>query len=1040
MKYHHIQSLRLRMFLILLLAGGLTGNLTAREIKKENEKSVAVNLSIIDDNYKPIKDVKILLGSELAYVRITENGKYIIEVTPEDMVILSAPGFESMIFPGMHILGNDTIRMISAVNGFDPAETVPLPHMTLKKKHLTGAYNVIKGESLVRYPSTDLRLSFAGQVPGLQVTERHGAPGTHPAEQRGMYGLGEQVSISARGRGLTYVIDGIPANITEIPLDPEEIESVTVIKDIVGKTMFGPLGADGIMYIKTRRGKINESYMNINVESGTSVIDRFPEWVTGADYARLNNQAREADGIAPLYSQSDIAAYGKNDPYDLKYPSVDFWNYMLKETRVFQRASVSARGGNETARYSSYLGFNREGDIFKIGSDADYNRLNLRSNVDIDINHFISTELDINGSLGIRRTPGYGYTTSEGQALMGIYEFNTALPHLRTTPPVEFPVYANNDPSLALPWYGISSRYANPVGNLLGSGNYTEQNRQAGVKVAVNLDLSQFVEGLTSRTAFGFDALNLIRIGQANQYEGYRVLVNENDTVFTRLQTGISDDTRRKLHDYYYIRTAFSQNLNLNRSYDLHDIESSLTYYLYRKFSDNMRDPEPQLLGVWTGTYTYNDKYSVQGVVNYAHTYSFLKGKRGGFFPSFGASWIISEEDFMSETGFIDFLKLRSEIGVLGYDPYLDPHIVRSRFVTTTRSSFGPHPLNRWFGTNVETNPSSAYPYWVGNPDLSWEKRKEFNIGIDALMLNRRLSVEVNYYNALRDGIIGRLTNSLPDVTGMSGALPYYNHNKYRYFGVETGVQYSDMTGKLNYSIGGNATFRNSKIVKYDEPNYRYEYQFRTGNPVDTYWGLNYIGKFMTDAEALVIPQLFDSKLHAGDLKYEDTNKDGVVDEHDYSAIGNTSPRLFYSLNLFLKYANFELTAIGTGAAMYDIARTSAYFHNGWGDNNYSAFVRDNIGGEYPRLTYERVNNNFVESNFWLVKGDYFKIKNVEFAYTIPASRLKFIRSNGIRFFVRGSNLLTISSVKEIDPESPTSGITSYPLYKTYTAGVSLTF
>ena len=917
---------------------------------------------------------------------------------------------------------------------------VSLPYMSVTKRYATGSYTKIGGDKLEAYPSTDIRRSLIGQAAGLQVVETNGAPGSHPAEQRGFYGLGQAVGVSARGLGMDYVVDGVPVNITEVALDPREIESITVIKDIVGKTMFGPLGSGGIIYIKTKRGKQNDDYLNVNVESGISIIDRFPEMVSGADYARLNNLAREADGMIPLYSTEDIAAYEKNDPYNLKHPSVNYRDYMLQNSRPFQRINISAGGGGEKAQYTSYLGYNREGDIFSIGSTTDYNRINLRSNLDIQVNKNLAVELDINGSLGIRRTPSYGYTTAEGETLMGIYEFNLALPHIRNTPPNEFPIYANNDPDLSLPWYGISSRYANPVGNWLGSGNYTEQNRQAGAKLAVNYDLSRILNGLTSSTSYAFDVLNLIRIGQANRYEGYRVQVRETDTVFTRLQTGISDDTRRKLHDYYYIRTTFSQVFNYKTAIDVHDIESSLAYFAYRKFSDGIRDPEPQLSAIWTGKYTYNDKYTVQGALNYAHTYSFMKDKRSEVFPALGASWIISEEDFMSNAEAINFLKLRGEIGVLGYDPYLDPFVTATRFTATTRTSFGPHPLNRWFGTNVETNPPSTYPQWVGNPNVAWEKRKEFTIGLDGLFFNNKLSLEVSYYNTLRDGIISRQTNSLPGITGTTAALPYVNYNNYRYYGVETGLQFTDNIGQLTYSIGGYGTYQTSKIEKYDEPNYRFDYQFRTGQPVDTYWGLTYIGKFESDEEALVVPQLFDPVLKKGDLKYKDMNNDGVIDENDNSAIGNTSPRLFYTLNLNLKYSNFELLVIGSGAAFFDIAMTNAYFFNGWGDNNYSKFVRDNIGGAYPRLTYNIVNNNFRGSTFWLTKGDYFKIKNVELAYTLPTSLLHFINSEEIRLFVRGTNLLTLSGIKDIDPESPSSGVTSYPLNRTFTAGVSLTF
>jgi hypothetical protein len=200
------------------------------------------------------------------------------------------------------------------------------------------------------------------------------------------------------------------------------------------------------------------------------------------------------------------------------------------------------------------------------------------------------------------------------------------------------------------------------------------------------------------------------------------------------------------------------------------------------------------------------------------------------------------------------------------------------------------------------------------------------------------------------------------------------------------------------------------------------------------------MGRFASDAETLVVPQLYDQALHAGDLKYKDMNGDGYIDDSDQSPIGHTTPRLFYSVNLKLNYKGFEIYALGTGRAFYDIGLTNQYFWNGWGDNNYSDFVRENIGGGYPRLTYNKVNNNFVGSTFWLVKGDFFKVQNVELSYTFPANALKVIGARGTRLFIRGANLLTISKIKDVDPESISSGVDYYPLFRTFTAGFKLTF
>jgi hypothetical protein len=203
---------------------------------------------------------------------------------------------------------------------------------------------------------------------------------------------------------------------------------------------------------------------------------------------------------------------------------------------------------------------------------------------------------------------------------------------------------------------------------------------------------------------------------------------------------------------------------------------------------------------------------------------------------------------------------------------------------------------------------------------------------------------------------------------------------------------------------------------------------------------LTNIGKFSSDADALVTPQIFDALLHEGDLKYQDLNGDNIVDDNDMSSIGHTTPRLYYSLNAKLYYKNFEMTLIGTGRALYDIPLTNKYFWNGWGNNNYSNFVKDNIGGAYPKLTYYKVNNNFVNSDFWLTKGGYFKIQNIEAAYNLRLDKMQVVGARGIRFFVRGANLLTFSKVKDVDPESINSGVDSYPLYKTFTGGINLTF
>ena len=245
--------------------------------------------------------------------------------------------------------------------------------------------------------------------------------------------------------------------------------------------------------------------------------------------------------------------------------------------------------------------------------------------------------------------------------------------------------------------------------------------------------------------------------------------------------------------------------------------------------------------------------------------------------------------------------------------------------------------------------------------------------------------------------------------TGLSGARPWFNFVNTRDNAVTLDVKFSDNAGDFSYTIGAKCynIYRQIRL-KYDEPAYRFDYQKRTGKAADAIFGMVYDGKFASDAETTVTPQLFDAALKAGDLKYKDMNGDGFIDDNDQAMIGHSAPRLYYALNATLHYKNFEFYILGTGRAFYDIPLTNPYYWNGWGDNNYSNFVKDNIGGAYPRLTYYKVNNNFVNSDFWLTKGGYFKIQNIELAYTIPAKMLQFIGGQGIKNLCQGCQFTDI--------------------------------
>ena len=391
---------------------------------------------------------------------------------------------------------------------------VPFPFISTTKRNIIGNSAVISGNQLNAYNSTDIRNAFSGIVTGLDVRELNGAPGLHAEE--GSYDLTQKIQLNSRGTTPIFIIDDLVADIYEIPLDPQEIETVTIVKDIIGKTMYGPRAANGIIYIKTKRGNTNKRLLNVKAETGLSRVDRFPSWVSGADYAHLNNLARQNSQMAPLYSQSAINSFANNDPYDKYFPSIKFRDMLLNESRSFTRINLSSIGGSENGdvKYFAYVGYNGEGDDFKLGSTASYDRLNIRSNIDLKITNNFNARFGIFGGLSINRAPNYGYYTSETHSNFSISGMNPLLSDITTIPPIAFPIYAAYDEDEKIPFYGVSSTYrSNPIGSIVNCGYYKETTRTSVANLSLDYDLSDLIPGLKS-TSYGiFNILTLSVLG-----------------------------------------------------------------------------------------------------------------------------------------------------------------------------------------------------------------------------------------------------------------------------------------------------------------------------------------------------------------------------------------------------------------------------------------------------------------------------------------------------------------------------------------------
>jgi hypothetical protein len=299
-------------------------------------KSTVITLKVSNENGQPFAGAGIVLGEGIVHTETDANGSVTLTANSiQEFITINAPGYEPQVVVVSDAINNPSVKLVKSVLFKTTEDDVNLPYLTVKKRQLTGSTSVFNAVTLDRYPSTDIRNALTGLVTGMEVYERDGSPGMSAEEKLNTYGATEKVGLYSRGTSLMYIIDNVRMDITEAQLDPGEIESVSLVRDIVAKTMYGPAAANGIVYIKTKRGKQNERLLNVNLEQGVSTIDRLPEWVSGADYARLNNIAKTNSGITTgLFTEDDIAAFANNDPYDMNHPSVDFMGMTLKEKQI----------------------------------------------------------------------------------------------------------------------------------------------------------------------------------------------------------------------------------------------------------------------------------------------------------------------------------------------------------------------------------------------------------------------------------------------------------------------------------------------------------------------------------------------------------------------------------------------------------------------------------------------------------------------------------------------------------------------------------
>ena len=940
-----------------------------------------------------------------------------MKVTDNSTLVFDVPGFEPQYLGVSVIKQNPVVVMEKSIPYGGVKDEVELPFRKTIAREIVGATSTIDEDAISSSNQMNVLNILSGKAPGLNVSQVPTEPG-RSATVLNIRGL----SRSATDNAPLIIIDGIERPLED--LTPEEIESITVLKDATSKILYGPKAVNGVLLVKTKRGIKYKRDRQFNIEFGAQTPVRMPEYLNSADYATMYNQARINDGLSPYYTQTDIDGYrmGTNP---VLYPDVDFHKLCLNDHMSYRKAIAQFRGGNESAQYyvnATYAGY---GGYEAVGKNNTSNKFNLRVNLDYKVNDWLKAFVDIAGQMEF-------YTTNYMSADK---LFSRLSSHRPNAYPIKFSDPGNPGTEIygAMENANLSSSRENIYAEMALGGSKENTVRKGQTNIGFDLSLDRYVKGLSAKAYVTFDVYNYLVVGKNENFSSYRPIFNENSLIGKELLTvekKVSDKSR--IADQMYRNYGYFGQLSYDRTFQAkHQLKSDLVIFQSRRENFGSSQDDVNRTFALRTNYVYNKKWIAELDMAVMGSSRFTKGNRYGYFPTVGVAWIASEEKFLKDKEWLDFLKIKASTGLLGTDNYFDFFLFESRWNTSQSTHFGP---------KLEEDVNTSTLVHVGNPDLTWEKSFEINIGAEASFLNC-LTADFNYFNNYRYDILTP-TTSFSSING--GELMYRNYGSVRNQGVELALEYSGNIGKLHYSIGGNTIWSKAVYEKTDDMEGLSSNRKKEGKPVDTRFGLIAEGLFKSGDEIAAHPVQDFGPVQIGDVKYANINNDHHINENDMLPIGNEYPRFQFGLNINLAYKGFELSLSGSGMAQYDIYLNNSYY---WmrEDQKYSTFVKNYFNpstgeGKFPRLTTQQNQNNYRSSSLWMRSGNFFKLRDAMLSYSLPQNITNKMTLKQVKLFVRGSNLFTISSIKDLDPEYIDAGVTGYPFFRSFTGGINVVF
>ncbi len=966
--------------------------------------------------------------------------KYILRTIAVGVILFAA---------GNHLFAQERASSSLKVDsGASYPQTEPGRLFNLARKYSTAAVSSVSGNALYNTPTPNLSNTLMGKLPGLTVRMGGGEPGVDNASTAirgaGTYSTMLNGELFRSAVPYKIFVDGFETNQEYYQyLSPSEIENVSILKDAASLATFGMRGANGILWVTTKRGAIGKSSVKVQVRSGVQNALNINKPLDSYGFANLYNQAVSNDngGIwTPAYSTAQLDAY-KNGTAT----NISWFDQVLKENGMYTNADVVFTGGSPQTRYNVVFDYGKQGGLYDVAktsrtSPKAFSNYNLRTNLDLSISKGVEASIGLNGRLEDRRGPNI--------ATYDLWNNLASYPSNIYTPKVDDTRYS-----------GTAIYNNNPLAAVQALGFATSQNRILQANFGLKEELNFIAPGLYAQEAYSFNVFSVSTYNKTADYARYSgtTIVGTNQTTpITASSLGAS-----RQYDW----RQGSATIGYDKQFGANSLKSAINYHISDYRGDGASSFAYHYQNIsGRANYTFNDRYVGEFGFSYFGTDAYAKDSRWGFYPAVSAAWIVSNESFLKNSAKINYLKLRGSVGKTGWsdtnEGLNNGRFLYQQYYTTAAANGGAF----WRNNGTPAQQGVLNTSYIANPNLTAEESLKYDIGLDLNIINK-IALTADVFLDKRSGIVTR-DQSIP---ASFGYVDYYsNIGKVTNKGFEGTATFSDKIGRVNYTLSGSAFFNKNKLnysAEIPPPN---SYNSQTGRPLGTRIGLVSNGFYQIEdfnvdgtlKSGIAVPAF--GTVRAGDIRYKDLDGNSRIDEGDYTSVGKSNlPELTYTFGGSLEFKNFDLSAFlqGTkGSAVNlievnavnqtnNLLQVQAFVNNGnafpIAQGAWAYYPAQGIDtratATYPRLSRLANDNNFRTSDFWMKSADFLRIRNIELGYTFSSSLSKKLGMSTARFFINAINPVTWSSLLKnynMDPES-TSG---YSGLKSYNTGIVVNF